>query len=174
MAHFSYGESSKPQSPQKARLMGELVKAQRSLSQKEEEMRKLLERIQRLEANQESMVRERRREPRRHRRHHMHYGSYEDEDQDWRGHNFEERRHQHQHQPKNSFSFVKLPSFSGKSDPNAYLGWEAKVEQIFKVYEVEEDQKVRLASLEFVDYARQWWHQTLMDIGLNKRSVVIS
>ena len=78
--------------------------------------------MQRLEANQESMVRERRREPRHHTRHHMHYRSYEDEDQDWRVHNFEERRHQHQHQLKNSFYFVKLPSFSGDSDPNAYLG----------------------------------------------------
>jgi len=85
----------------------------------------------------------------------MHYGSQEEE-QDWRVHNFEERCHQHQHQPKNSFPFVKLPSFSGKSDPNVYLRWEAKVEQIFNVYEVEEDKKVKLASLEFVDYAMQW------------------
>jgi len=49
---------------------------------------------------------------------------------------FEERRHQHQHQPKNSFHFVKLHSFSGENDHNLYLEWEAKVEQIFNVYEV--------------------------------------
>jgi len=60
------------------------------------------------------------------------------------------------------------------SDPNVYLAWEAKVEQIFNVYEVEEDQKVKLASLEFVDYAIQWWHQVVMEIGLNKRLVVVS
>ena len=54
-----------------------------------------------------------------------------------------------------------------------YLGWEAKVEKIFNVYEVKEDQKIKLASLEFVDYAMQWWHQTVTDIGLNKRSVVV-
>jgi len=53
--------------------------------------------------------------------------------------------------------FVKLPSFSGDSDPNVYLGWEARVEKIFNVYEVEEDQKVRLASLVFLDYAIHWW-----------------
>jgi len=41
------------------------------------------------------------------------------------------------------------------------LGWEAKVEQIFHVHEVLEDQRVRLASLEFLDYAMQWWHKTL-------------
>jgi len=58
--------------------------------------------------------------------------------------------------------------------PNVYLGWEAKVEQIFNVYEVEEDQKVKFAFLQFLDYAMQWWHQTVMDIGLNKRSVVVS
>jgi len=46
--------------------------------------------------------------------------------------------------------------------------------QIFKVYKVEEDQKVRLASLEFVDYVKQWWHQTVMDIRLNKRPTVVS
>jgi len=84
----------------------------------------------------------------------MHYGSQE-EDQDWRVHNFEERRHEHP-SPKPSFPFVKLPSFSGDSDPNVYLGWKDKVEQIFNVYEVEEDQKVKLASLKFVDYAMQW------------------
>jgi len=39
MANFSSGESSKPQSPQKACLMGELVEAQGTLAQKEEENR---------------------------------------------------------------------------------------------------------------------------------------
>ena len=64
---------------------------------------------------------------------------------------------------------VKLPSFSGEGDPNVYFGWEARVDQIFHVHGVVlDDQRVRLASLEFLDYAMQWWHQTLMDIGLNK------
>jgi len=86
---------------------------------------------------------------------------------------FEERSHQHQ-PSKPSFPYVKLPSFSGESDPNNYLGWEVKVEQIFNVYEVQENQKVNLASLEFLDYAMWWWHQTVMDIGLNKKLVVVS
>jgi len=35
----------------------------------------------------------------------------------------------YQHQPpKNSIPFVKLPSFSGESGPNVYIGWEAKGE----------------------------------------------
>jgi len=72
------------------------------------------------------------------------------------------------------FPFVKLPSFSGDGNPNVYLGWEAKVEQIFHVHEVLEAQMVILASLEFLDYAMHWWHKTLMDIGLNKRPSVVS
>ena len=37
------------------------------------------------------------------------------------------------------------------------------------MYEVEEDQKVKLASLEFLDYVMQWRHQIVMDIALNKK-----
>jgi len=54
MAHLSLGESSKPQSPQKAFLLGELAEAKRSFAQKEEEMRQLVDRLQRLETTQES------------------------------------------------------------------------------------------------------------------------
>jgi len=51
----------------------------------------------------------------------MHYGSQEEEEEEWRVQNYEAWHH-HQHQPKSSFPFVKLPSFSGESDPNVYLG----------------------------------------------------
>jgi len=87
-------------------------------------------------------------------------------------HNFDKRHHQHQ--PQHSFDFVKLPSFSGSNDPTLYLEWEAKVEHLINVYKVTEDQKVRLVSLVFLDYAIQWWQQTVMDIGLNKRPVMVS
>jgi len=78
----------------------------------------------------------------------MHYESYEDEDEEWRVHHADNRRLQHHHQ-KPSFPFIKLPSFKGERDTDVYLGWKAKVDQIFNVYEVDEDQKVKLASLEF-------------------------
>jgi len=113
-----------------------------------------VERMQRLEDTQERQNRERKWEPRRATRYHTHYGSQEEEE-DWKVKFFEVRRHQ-QHQQKKSIPFVKLPSFNGDSDPNIYLGYKAKVEQIFNVYEVEDDQKVKLASLEFEDYAMQW------------------
>jgi len=87
---------------------------------------------------------------------------------------YDERRQHQYHPSKISFPYVKLPSFSGESDPNIYLGWEDKVKQIFNVHELQVDQKVKLASLEFLDYVMQWWHKTVMDIGLNKRSVVVS
>jgi len=103
----------------------------------------------------------------------MHYESYEDENEDWRMPHADDRHLQHQHQ-KPSFPLVKLPSFNGDTDPDLFLGWEAKVDQIFNVYEVDEDENVKLASLEFVDYAIQWWHQVEMDIGLKKRPVVVS
>jgi len=45
---------------------------------------------------------------------------------------------------------------------------------IFHVYKVTEEQKVRLASLVFLDYANQWWHHLVLDIGLNKRSHAVS
>jgi len=53
MALLSSGESSKPQSPQKAFFMGELAAIKRSLTQKEEEMWYLEERLQRLETTHE-------------------------------------------------------------------------------------------------------------------------
>jgi len=101
----------------------------------------------------------------------MHYASEEEEN--WRVKNVGTRCHQHQ-LPKSSFPFVKLPSFNGESDPNVYFGWEAKVEQVFNVYEVEDEQKVKLASLEFLNYAMQWWHQVIKNISLNKRPIVVS
>ena len=82
MHHLSSGESSKPLSPQKAHLLVELEEAKRSLVQKEEEMRQLVEMMQCLEDTHERQVRERRCEPRRATRHYIQYGSQEEED--WR------------------------------------------------------------------------------------------
>jgi len=170
MTHLSSGESSKPQSPQKAFLMGELAAAKRSTAQKDEEMRQMEERFQRLEATYDKPQRGRGYHPRRESRSYQYYGSHEEEEE-WRMQHFDDRC---QHVAKPSLPFVKILSFSGEGDPNVYLGWEAKVEQIFNVHEVQEDQKVKLASLEFLDYAMQWWPKTVMDIGLNKRSAVVS
>jgi len=128
------------------------------------------ERLQKLELAYER--------PHHGRRHHQRHESISsqnyhghEKEAEWRMHNFEDRR---QYVAKPYLPFVKLLSFSGEDDPNVCLGWEAKVEQIFNVHEVQNDQRVRLPSLEFLDYAMQWWHKTLMDIGLNKRPIVVS
>ncbi|XP_068504176.1 uncharacterized protein [Phaseolus vulgaris] len=66
------------------------------------------------------------------------YGSFEKKEE-WKIHKREDRS---QHVILPFVQSVKVPSFSGNSDPNVYLDWEAKCEQIFKAYGVYEDQKV--------------------------------
>ena len=57
---------------------------------------------------------------------------------------------------------VAIPSFQGRSDPDAYMAWELKVEHVFECYNYSEQKKVRLAALEFIDYALLWWDQLLL------------
>ena len=40
---------------------------------------------------------------------------------------------------------MKIPSFQGKSDPEAYLEWEKKVERVFECHNYTEEKKVKLA-----------------------------
>ena len=56
---------------------------------------------------------------------------------------------------------MKVPSFQGKSDPEAYLEWEKKMELVFDCRHYPEAQKVKLAVIEFTDYAVIWWDQLL-------------
>lgn len=58
---------------------------------------------------------------------------------------------------------IKIPSFQGRSDPEAYLEWEMRVEQIFGCHNYSEGKKVKLAALEFTDYALVWWDQMQKD-----------
>nr|AFN88195.1 phytoalexin-deficient 4-2 protein [Phaseolus vulgaris] len=142
MANLSSGESSKPHSPQKAYLIGELKDAKLAIAQKDEVIRQMEARLQRLEMDREDTPQYR---ERRHHHHHRHtsrssqssYGHHEEPE--WRRHhNFEDRR---QNVAKPYLPYVKLPTFNGDGDPNVYLGWEAKCEQIFNVHEVQDDQK---------------------------------
>jgi hypothetical protein len=56
-----------------------------------------------------------------------------------------------------------IPSFQGKNDPEAYLEWEKKVELIFECHNYSEEKKVKLAVIEFTDYAIIWWDQLVMN-----------
>ena len=58
---------------------------------------------------------------------------------------------------------LKIPSFEGKDDPDAYLMWERKVESIFLCHNYTEDKKVKLAAVEFTGYAVHWWDQINKD-----------
>ncbi|XP_057443382.1 uncharacterized protein LOC130735376 [Lotus japonicus] len=53
----------------------------------------------------------------------------------------------------------QIPPFKGKSDPEAYLEWELKIEHVFACNNYEEDQKVKLAAAHFSDYALVWWNK---------------
>uniref|UniRef100_A0A7N2MS55 Reverse transcriptase n=1 Tax=Quercus lobata TaxID=97700 RepID=A0A7N2MS55_QUELO len=51
---------------------------------------------------------------------------------------------------------MKIPSFQGKNEPEVYLEWEQKVEFIFECHNYSEEKKVKLAVIEFTDYALIW------------------
>ncbi|XP_019096023.1 PREDICTED: uncharacterized protein LOC104779116 [Camelina sativa] len=53
----------------------------------------------------------------------------------------------------------KIPPFIGKNSPDVYLEWEKKVEQVFNFQYYSEINKVRMASVEFSEYALSWWDQ---------------
>ena len=52
---------------------------------------------------------------------------------------------------------MTIPPFQGRSDLEAYLEWEKKMELIFDCHNYSEDKKVKLAVIEFTDYAIVWW-----------------
>ncbi|KAJ0963098.1 hypothetical protein J5N97_028220 [Dioscorea zingiberensis] len=54
---------------------------------------------------------------------------------------------------------MRIPAFQGKSEPEAYLEWEKKMELVFDCHNYSEMKKVKLAAIEFTDYAIVWWDQ---------------
>ncbi|KAA3473486.1 mutant gag-pol polyprotein [Gossypium australe] len=54
---------------------------------------------------------------------------------------------------------LTIPPFQGKSDPEAYLEWEKKIELVFDCPNYSKNKKVKLAAIEFFDYAMIWWDQ---------------
>ncbi|KAF1860205.1 hypothetical protein Lal_00015355 [Lupinus albus] len=43
---------------------------------------------------------------------------------------------------------VKVPTFMGMSDPEAYLKWELKMEQVFQCHHYTDEKKVKVAALD--------------------------
>ncbi|XP_071901035.1 uncharacterized protein [Coffea arabica] len=56
---------------------------------------------------------------------------------------------------------MKIPPFQGKSDSDTYLEWESRVELVFDCNDYTDAQKLRLAIVEFTDYAIVWWEQVV-------------
>ena len=54
---------------------------------------------------------------------------------------------------------MQVPPFTGKTDPNAYLEWEKKVELMFNCNDYTEEQQMKLAVMAFSEYAIIWWDQ---------------
>jgi len=51
---------------------------------------------------------------------------------------------------------IKIPSFKGKSDLEAYLEWKMRIEQLFACHNYTEEKKLKAAAMEFTDYALIW------------------
>jgi hypothetical protein len=54
---------------------------------------------------------------------------------------------------------LHVPSFTGKEDPDTYIEWEEKCDQIFLIHGFSEAKRVDLAVMEFSGYALTWWNQ---------------
>ena len=62
---------------------------------------------------------------------------------------------------------LKIPSFQGKNDPEAYLEWEKKVDCIFDCHSYSKQKKVKLVIIEFTEYALIWWDQIVINRSRN-------
>jgi len=67
---------------------------------------------------------------------------------------------------------LKIPDFKGKTDPEAYLDWEKKVEMIFDIHRYSEEKKVKLAVVEFTNYAMVWWERLVVERRRNRERPV--
>ncbi|KAL5540700.1 hypothetical protein UlMin_045815 [Ulmus minor] len=58
---------------------------------------------------------------------------------------------------------MKIPSFQGKNNLEAYLEWEKRKELVFECHNYSKMKKVKLAAIEFTNYAIVWWDQLRLD-----------
>ncbi|RVW47867.1 Transposon Ty3-I Gag-Pol polyprotein [Vitis vinifera] len=59
-----------------------------------------------------------------------------------------------------------------KNDLEVYLEWEKKVEFIFECHNYSKEKKVKLAVIEFTDYAIIWWDQLVMNRRRNYERLI--
>jgi hypothetical protein len=63
---------------------------------------------------------------------------------------------------------MKIPYFQSRIDPEACLEWEKKIELIFYFHNYSEEKEVKLAVIEFADYAIIWWDQLVTNRRRNR------
>lgn len=66
---------------------------------------------------------------------------------------------------------MKILSFQGENDREAYLEWEKKVELIFECHNYCKEKKVKLV-IEFTDYAIIWWDHLVINRRRNNERPV--
>jgi hypothetical protein len=67
---------------------------------------------------------------------------------------------------------MKILSFQGRTDPKVYLECEEKIELVFDCHNYSEEKKVKLAVIEFTDYAIIWWDQLVTNRRRNYERLV--
>uniref|UniRef100_A0A2N9EGC5 CCHC-type domain-containing protein n=1 Tax=Fagus sylvatica TaxID=28930 RepID=A0A2N9EGC5_FAGSY len=67
---------------------------------------------------------------------------------------------------------MKIPSFQGRTNPEVYLEWEKKIDLVFDCHNYSEEKKVKLAVIEFTDYAIIWWDQLVTNRRRNNERPV--
>ena len=54
---------------------------------------------------------------------------------------------------------LNVPPFKGRSDLDAYLDWEMKIQHVFSCNDYTKEQKVKLVAAEFSNYSLVWWNK---------------
>ncbi|VFQ94756.1 unnamed protein product [Cuscuta campestris] len=60
-------------------------------------------------------------------------------------------------QVKELTNSVEVPTFEGRTDPEKFLKWLAKVEHIFTIKDIPEDKMIKLVTAKFQRHASTWW-----------------
>ncbi|RDX93041.1 hypothetical protein CR513_24756, partial [Mucuna pruriens] len=71
-----------------------------------------------------------------------------------------------------TITWMTIPAFQGKNDPELYLEWERKVEHVFDCHNYSEEKKVKLTVVKFIDYASIWWDQFVINRRINGERLI--
>ncbi|RDY10236.1 hypothetical protein CR513_05281, partial [Mucuna pruriens] len=71
-----------------------------------------------------------------------------------------------------TITWMTIPTFQGKNDLELYLEWERKVEHVFDCHNYLEEKKVKLAVVEFTNYASIWWDQFVINRRRNGERLI--